>query len=320
MKAVRQTGYGSPQKVLEIAEVEKPSPDSKQVLIKVCASSVNAQEYRTVLADPLLIRFAGGFRRPKDPRLGSDLAGIIEAVGAEVTQFQPGDEVFGCAAGAYAEYVLGREKYLTRKPSNCTFEEAAVVPVAALTALQGLRDAGGIQAGQKVLIQGASGGVGTFAVQIAKHFGADVTAVVSPRNLELARANGADRVIDYKREDFTRGAERYDLILAANGYHPIWAYPKVLNPGGAYIVAGGTMPAFFQAILFGKSLSRRTGKKLGHMGIAKVNQNDLALLAELLESEAIRPVIDRSYPLQEIHAAMQYVLDTHPQGKVAISI
>lgn len=210
--------------------------------------------------------------------------------------------------------------YLVPKPANRSFEEAAAVPVAALTALQGLRDAGGIQPGQKVLIQGASGGVGMFAVQIAKSFGAEVTAVCSTRNLEMARSIAADHVIDYTKEDFTRNRERYDLIFAANGYHSLSAYKRVLNPEGMYVCAGGTMPQFFQAMLLGSLMSRNGGKKLGMMGIAKVNQDDLVTLGELLKAGKIVPVIDGSYPLSDIAEAFRYVEEKHAQGKVIITM
>jgi NADPH:quinone reductase-like Zn-dependent oxidoreductase len=272
-------------------------------------------------ADPFFIRLmGGGFLKSKDPRIGSDLAGRVEAVGESVTQFRPGDEVFGCGAGAFAEYALAKDTRLVLKPANRSFEEAAAVPVAALTALQGLRDAGKIQSGQKVLIQGASGGVGIFAVQLAKSFGAEVTAVCSTKNLEMARSLGADHIIDYTREDFTRNQESYDLIFAVNGYHPISAYKRALNPQGVYICAGGTMPQFFQAILLGRLMSKDGGKKLGSMGIAKVNPQDLAFLAGLLEEGKIKPIIDRSFPLSETAAAVRYVEEKHARGKVVITV
>jgi len=319
MKTVVYHKYGSPD-VLQMEAVEKPTPKENQVLIKVHAASVNAGDWREMRADPFLIRLGGGLLRPKDPRLGSDVSGRVEAVGENVKQFRPGDEVFGCAHGSFAEYALAREAYLTLKPANRSFEEAAAVPVAALTALQGLRDAGGISPGQKVLIQGASGGVGTFAVQLAKSFGAEVTAVCSPRNLKMARSIGADHVIDYTKEDFTRNRQCYDLIFAVNGYHPLSAYKRALRPQGIYVCAGGTMPQFFEAILLGSLMSRNGDKKLGIMGIAKVNREDLATLAELLKAGKIAPVIDQSYPLSEIAEAFRYVEDTHAQGKVVITV
>ena len=320
MKAILQPKYGSPD-VLQVADVEKPTPKENQVLVKVHAASINAGDYRIMRADPFFIRLmGGGFLKPKDPRIGSDLAGRVEAVGESVTQFRPGDEVFGCGAGAFAEYALAKDTRLVLKPANRSFEEAAAVPVAALTALQGLRDAGKIQSGQKVLIQGASGGVGIFAVQLAKSFRAEVTAVCSTKNLEMSRSLGADHLIDYTREDFTRSQECYDLIFAVNGYHPISAYKRALNPQGVYICAGGTMPQFFQAILLGRLMSKDGGKKLGSMGIAKVNPQDLAFLAGLLEEGKIKPIIDRSFPLSETAAAVRYVEEKHARGKVVITV
>ena len=319
MKAVVYPEYGSPD-VLQIEEVEKPTPSENQVLVKVHAASINAADYRMMRANPFLVRLmTGGLLKPKDTRLGSDVAGQVEAVGENVKQFRPGDEVFGCRHGAFAEYVCAREGLLALKPANSSFEEAAAVPVAALTALQGIRYAGGIRPGQKVLIQGASGGVGTFAVQLAKSFGAEVTAVCSTRNLDMARSIGADHVIDYTREDFTRNRQRYDLIFAANGYHSLSAYKRALSPQGIYVCAGGTMPQFFQAMLLGSLMSRNGGKKMCFMGIAKVNQEDLVFLAEHLKVVKIVPVIDRSYPLSEVAEAFRYVEDTHAQGKVVIT-
>ncbi|RPJ39194.1 MAG: NAD(P)-dependent alcohol dehydrogenase, partial [Planctomycetaceae bacterium] len=222
--------------------------------------------------------------------------------------------------GAFAEYVLAREAYVTLKPAKISFEEAAAVPVAALTALQGLRDAGGIRPGQKVLIQGASGGVGTFAVQLAKTFEAEVTAVCSTRNLEMARSLGADHVIDYTREDFTRNPQRYDLIFAVNGYHSLSDYKRTLNPQGIYICAGGTMAQIFQPMILGSLMSKEGGKVMKSMGIAKVNQDDLVYLRELLEAGKIVSQIDHCYPLVKIVEAMRYFEETHPQGKVVITM
>lgn len=320
MRAVIYTQYGPPD-VLKIEEIEKPVPQDKQVLVKMQATSINAGDYRMLRADPFIIRLmAGGFLKPKDPRLGSDVAGWVDSVGENVTQFRPGDEVFGCGHGAFAEYVLAREAYLALKPANRSFEEAASVPVAALTALQGLRNNGHIQPGQKVLIQGASGGVGTFAVQLAKALGAEVTAVCSPRNLDMVRSIGADHVIDYTREEFTQTRQGYDLIFAVNGYHSLSAYKRALNPQGVYVCAGGTMPQIFEAMLLGPLRSRGGEKKLTSMGIAKVNQEDLITLGELLEAGKITPVIDRTYPLSQIVEAFRYVEEEHAQGKVVITV
>jgi NADPH:quinone reductase-like Zn-dependent oxidoreductase len=320
MQAVIYDKYGPPE-VLQIADLPIPDPQQEQVLVKIHAASINAADYRIRKADPFLVRLMGqGFLKPKNPLSGIDAAGRVEAVGENVRQFKPGDEVFGCVSGAFAEYALARETYLALKPANRSFEEAAAVPTAALTALQGIRYAGGIQPGQKVLIQGASGGVGTFAVQLAKSSGAEVTAVCSTRNLELVRSLGADHVIDYTREDFTHSGQTYDLILAVNGYHPLSAYKRALNPGGVYVCAGGTMTQLFEAMLLGPWMSRKGDKKLGSMGIAKVIQEDLVTLAELLEAGKITPVIDRRYPLKEIVEAFRYVEDQHAQGKVVITV
>ena len=320
MKAVVYTRYGPPD-VLQIEEIEKPAPNENQALVKVHAASINAGDYRMMRASPFFIRLmVGGLFKPKNPRLGSDIAGRVEAVGENVTQFQPGDEVFGCRNGAFAEYVCVREVGLASKPANVSFEQAAAVPVAALTALQGLRDTGQIKPGQKVLIQGASGGVGMFAVQLAKAFGAEVTGVCSTRNLDMVRSLGADHVIDYKKEDFTRSGQLYDLIFAVNGYHSLSAYKRVLSPQGVYVCAGGTMPQIFQAMLLGPLMSSKGGKKMGSMGIAKVVQEDLVYLGELLKDGKIVPFVDRSYPLSEIVDAMRYVEDKHAQGKVVITV
>ena len=235
MKAILYTKYGPPE-LLQLKEVEKPTPKDNQVLVKVHAASVNALDWRRFTMTPILVRLMGRLLKPKNTSLGVDIAGQVEAVGATVRQFGPGDEVFGVAPGAFAEYVCAGETKLALKPANVSFEAAAAVPIAAFTALQGLRDRGQVQPGQKVLINGASGGVGTFAVQIAKSFGAEVTAVCSTRNLDMARSIGADHVVDYTEEDFTKNGRRYDLIIAANGYHPILDYRRALSPGGIYVV------------------------------------------------------------------------------------
>ena len=246
MKAIICPRYGSPD-VLQLREVEKPVPQADEVLIQIHAASLNSRDLRMLRANPFFMRLMpGGFFRPKNKILGGDFAGRVEEIGRGVTQFKPGDEVFGylpsaTGRGTFAEYVCARENYISLKPANLTFEQAAAVPLAAMTALQGLRDKGNIQPGQKVLINGASGGVGTFAVQIAKAFGAEVTAVCSTRNLEMVRSLGADHVIDYTKEDFTKNGLKYDLILAVNGYHPISDYLRALKPEGSYVVAGGSM-------------------------------------------------------------------------------
>jgi NADPH:quinone reductase-like Zn-dependent oxidoreductase len=320
MKAVVHYNYGSPD-VLQIAEIEKPTPNENQILIKVHAASINAADYRPLSGKPFPLRLMiGGLLKPKDPRIGIDVAGRVEAVGANVKRFRPGDEVFGCANGALAEYVLAKEKNLAPKPANVSFEEAAAVPVAALTALQGFRYAGGIRPGQKVLIQGASGGVGIFAVQMAKMYGVEVTAVCSTRNLNMVRSFGADHVIDYTREDFTQNGKKYDLIFAINGYHPLSAYKRSLTSQGTYVCAGGTFPQIFQAMLLGRFMSKKGGKTLSSMEISNVNQEDMDQLAKLLEEGKIAPVIDQCYPLREIVPAFRHVMENHAQGKVVVTM
>jgi NADPH:quinone reductase-like Zn-dependent oxidoreductase len=319
MKAVRWEKYGPPD-VLRLREVAKPVPEQNQVLVKVHASSVNAADYRLLGGSPLPLRFIAGLFKPKDTRIGLDLAGRVEAVGASVTRFKPGDEVFGCGNGAFAEYVAVREGLLVHKPTNVSFDEAAAVPVGGLTALQGLRDFARVGPGQKVLIQGASGAVGIFAIQLAKMLGAEVTAVVSPRNLEMARSLGADHVIDYTREDFTAAEQRYDRIFAINGYHPLAAYKRALAPQGLYICAGGSFRQIFESIILGGMRSEKGGRQLRNMGISDVTEPDLQELARLMEAGKIVSLIDRTYPLDEIVEAFRYVLETHPQGKVVIKI
>jgi NADPH:quinone reductase-like Zn-dependent oxidoreductase len=323
MKAFVHEQYGTPD-VLHLKEVEKPAPKEDEVLVKVHAASANAYDWHLLTADIFLVRLmGGGLLKPKNTMIGADIAGRVEAVGRDVKQFQPGDEVFGDIAawgsGGFGEYVSAPERALALKPANLSFEQAAAVPMAAITALQGLRDEGQIQPGQKVLINGASGGVGTFAVQIAKSFGAEVTAVCSTRNLDTARSIGADHVIDYTQEDFTQNGQHYDLILAANGYHPLSAYQRALTPRGIYVMAGGSTAQIFQAILLGPWMSRTEGKKMSNVA-AKVNQKDLVLLKELLEAGKVVPVIDRCYPLSEVPEALRYLGEGHARGKIVISV
>ncbi len=322
MKAIVYTHYGSPD-VLQLKELEKPAPKEDEVLVKVLAASANAYDWHFLSADIFLIRLVAGLFKPKNPRLGADMAGRVEAVGGAVRQFKPGDAVFGDIGawgnGAFAEYVAVPEKAFALKPANLTFEQAAAVPMAALTALQALRDAGRIQPGQKVLINGASGGVGTFAVQLARYFKAQVTAVCSTGKMEMVRALGADQVIDYTKEDFTRNGQKYDLILAVNGFHPISAYKRSLAPGGKYVMAGGSPAQIFQAVLLGSFMSERTGRKMGSM-TARSDQKDLALLGELLEAGKLVPVIDHCYPLSETAAALRYLGEGHARGKIVISM
>jgi NADPH:quinone reductase-like Zn-dependent oxidoreductase len=318
MKAAVRTKSGSPD-VLQLKEVEKPTPKDNGVLVKVHASSINKADLY-LLRHPFVVSLVGGrLLKPKREILGTDIAGRVEAVGRDVRQFQPGDEVFGGASGGFAEYVCAREDALVLKPANVTFEEAAAVTVAAITALQGLRK-GHVQSGQKVLINGASGGVGTFAVEIAKSFGAEVTAVCSTGKLDMVRSIGADHVIDYTQEDFTKSGQRYDLIIAANGYHPILHYRRALSPKGICVTTGGSMAQIFQAILLGPLISLIGSKKMGSMGIAKLNQKDLVFLKELLEAGKLVPVIDRCYPLSEVAEAFRYFEEGHVKGKVVITL
>src|SRR5512135_2297490 len=267
MKAIICPKYGSPD-VLQLREMAKPVPQDDEVLIEIRAACLNSRDLRMLRANPFFMRLMpGGLFRPKNKILGADLAGQVEAVGSNVRQFKPGDEVFGylpsaTGRGTFAEYVCARENLITLKPANLTFEQAAAVPLSAITALQGLRDNGNIQPGQKVLINGASGGVGTFAVQIAKAFGAEVTGVCSTRNLEMVRSIGADHVIDYTKEDFTQNGRQYDLILAANGYHPLSAYRRALTPQGIYVFSGGLPKQTFQSLFLGPIMSESHGRKM----------------------------------------------------------
>jgi NADPH:quinone reductase-like Zn-dependent oxidoreductase len=319
MKAVVYTKYGSPN-VLQVKDVEKPAPKENEVLIKIHAASVNAYDWHFLTADIFLMRLmGGGLLKPKYTGLGADIAGRVETIGKNVKQFKPGDEVYGMVKGGFAEYACALEDALALKPSNLSFEEAAAVPMAAVTALQGLRDKGHIQAGQKVLINGASGGVGTFAVQIAKSFGAEVTAVCSTKNVDQAHSLGADHVIDYTKEDFTQSGQKYDLILAANGYHPLSAYKRALTPRGIYVMAGGYKAQIFQGMLMGSWMSESGGRKMGGVS-AKRSQKDLLILTKLLEAGKVVPVIDRRYPLSEAAEALRYLGAGHARGKVVITV
>jgi NADPH:quinone reductase-like Zn-dependent oxidoreductase len=324
MKAIICTKYGSPD-VLQLQEVAKPAPKDDDVLIKIHAASINARDWRMLRANPFFIRLKpGGFLQPKNKILGADVAGRVETVGSNVRQFKPGDEVFGylpsaTGRGTFAEYVCANENAIALKPANLSFEQAAAVPLAAITALQGLRNKGNIQPGQKVLINGASGGVGTFAVQIAKSFGAEVTGVCSTRNLEMVRSLGADQVIDYKKDDFTCNGQHYDLILAANGYHPISDYLRVLSPEGIYVVAGGSMFQLLQAALQGRRTSK-TGSQKTVVASLVQSQKDLVFMKELLESGKVIPVIDGCYPLSKVAEAFWYFEKVHAKGKVVITM
>jgi NADPH:quinone reductase-like Zn-dependent oxidoreductase len=322
MKAIVYNKYGPPD-VLELTEVEKPIPKDNQVLVRVHAASVNYGNLVLLKGEPFLARFAFGLLKPKYSIPGGDIAGRVEAVGKDVKQFQPGDDVFGdlsgCGWGGFAEYVAVPENGLAIKPANLSFEEAAAVPMAGVTALQGLRDKGKIQSGQKVLINGASGGVGTFAVQIAKAFGAEVTGVCSTRNLDILQSIGADHSIDYTKEDFTQKKQSYDLILAVNGYQPISAYKRALSSNGIYVMVGGSGAQFTQAMVLGPWISMTGSKKLGNM-LQRPNQKDLIYMKELLEAGKVQPVIDKCYKLSEVPEALRYFEEGHAQGKVVITV
>ena len=319
MKAIVYTEYGLPD-VLALKEVEKPAPRDNEVLIKVHAVSVNASDWEFLRGTPLYIRM-WGLLKPKYKILGSDIAGRVEAVGGKVKQFQPGDEVFGDIMyrwGGFAEYVCAPENELMLKPASMTFEQAAAVPQAALVALQGLRDKGKIQPGHKVLINGAGGGSGTFAVQIAKLLGAEVTGVDSTGKLDLMRSLGADHVIDYTQEDYTKKGKRYDLILDFVAYRSIFDSKRVLNPKGIFVMVGGPLARIFQFLFLGPWVSLTTGRKMGIL--AHKPNKDLAYMTELIEAGKIVPVIDRRYPLSEVPEALRYLGEGHAKGKVVITL
>lgn len=313
MKAIVCRAYGPPD-LLRCEEIDKPTPGADEILIDVRAASVNPFDWHLMRGSPYFLRAQTGLRAPKVTRLGVDLAGQVEAIGRSVTQFQPGDEVFGASRGAFAEYVCARERAVALKPANLTFEQAAVVPVAACTALQGLRDKGQIRRGQKVLINGAAGGVGTFAVQVAKSFGAEVTGVCSTRNVDMVRSIGADHVVDYTRDDFTQGRARYDLIFDAVGARSLSGCRRVLQPEGTYVVVGGPL-----AVLKALALSRLVRQKLATL-TASIKTADLMALKGLIEAKHVTPVIDRSYPLSGVPAAIVYLEAGHARGKVSIHV
>ena len=322
MKAIAYHRYGSPD-VLEYEEIEKPTPGDDEVLLRVRAASVNPYDWHFMRGTPYFLRMMAGLRKPKITRLGVDAAGQVEAVGRNVTRFKPGDEVFGMCKGAFAEYACASESALVMKPASVTFEQAASAPVAAYTALQGLRDKGKLQPRQKVLINGAAGGVGTFAVQIAKWFGADVTGVCSTRNLEMVRSIGADHVIDYTQQDFTRSGQLYDLIFDCVGNHSFSACRDVLSHKGTNIAVGGPtgrwMIAPLAGLLAALVLSRFTSQKLV-MALAKPNKEDLTLVSELMEAGKIVPVIDKRYRLNKVPEAIRYLEEGHARGKVVITL
>jgi NADPH:quinone reductase-like Zn-dependent oxidoreductase len=325
MKAIVYCDYGSAN--LRLEEIEKPVPSDDQILVKVRAASVNPYDWHFVEGTPKIMRLMGvGLRKPKDTRLGVDFAGTVEAVGKNVTQFKPGDDVFGGRGGAFAEYVCPRaNRAVAIKPANVTYEQAASVNIAGITALQAVRDKGKVQPGQKVLINGASGGVGTFAVQIAKSLGAEVTGVCSTRNVDLVRSLGADHVIDYTKEDFTKGDQRYDVIVDNVGTQPLSGFRRVLTPTGIYVIVGGGGPndsrwmGPFGRVIKTIVLSPFTSQKMGMM-MADANHNDLTILADMMQSGKMKPVIDRTYKLSEVTDAIRYLEQGHARGKVIITV
>jgi NADPH:quinone reductase-like Zn-dependent oxidoreductase len=323
MKGIVHRCYGSPD-VVRYEDLPKPTPADDEVLVRVRATSVNPLDWHYLEGTPYLVRIDGGFGKPENPRLGVDFAGTIDAVGKNVRRFKPGDEVFGGKFGAFAEYVSVREeRAIALKPGNVSFAQAASVPIAALTALQALRDKGHVKAGQKVLINGASGGVGTFAVQIAKSYGAEVTGVCSTKNVELVRSLGADHVVDYTREDFTKGAERYDLIVDNVSTHSVSDYRRVLSPNGQYVMIGsatiGNWFGWLEVPIEAWILSPFMSQKFDMM-LADLNKDDLAVLGELLKSGKVTPVIDRTYKLSEAAEAIRYLEKGHTRGKVVLTV
>src|SRR6266480_4465878 len=325
MKAIVYCDYGLTN--LKLENIEKPTPNDDQILVRVRAASVNPYDWHFIEGTPYIMRMMGvGLRKPKDTQLGVDFAGTVEAIGKNVTQFKPGDEVFGGRGGAFAEYVCPRaNRAVTLKPANVTFEQAASVNIAGITALQAIRDKGNVQAGQKVLINGASGGVGTFAVQIAKSFGADVTGVCSTRNVDLVRSLGADHVIDYTKEDFAKGEQRYDVILDNVPNHSLSECRRILNPKGKYIMIGGGGPndsrwvGPFGRVIHALLVSPFISQKMGMM-MADANQKDLTVLGDLMQSGKVKPVIDRTYKLSQVPAAIAYLEQGHARGKVVITL
>jgi NADPH:quinone reductase-like Zn-dependent oxidoreductase len=321
MKAAVYREYGQPE-VIQLEDHPTPTPGDDEVLVRIRAASVNPMDYHFI-GGTMIMRLMTGLRRPKPTRPGVDLAGEVEAIGRSVTRFRVGDAVFGVARGAFAEYACAKERQLALKPANATFEHAAAVPVAGLTALQALRDKGGIQAGQKVLINGAAGGVGTFAVQIAKAFGAEVTAVCSTKGVELVRSLGADHVIDYSRDDFTRSDAKYDLLADCAGNRSLWECRRVMTPKGTIVAIGarpggrwvGPLPQVLKVLVSGRFVSQRVV-----LFVASINPGDLTVMKDLIEAGRVTPVIDRSYELSEVVAAVRHAKEGHALGKVVITV
>ncbi len=321
MKAITFYQYGSPD-VLQMEDIPKPVPADDDILVKVHATAANPLDWHLMRADPFLVRLGEGFWKPKSNILGADFAGIVEAVGKDVTEFQPGDAVFGSKGkDGFAEYICVKEKHIVLKPEQLSFEDAASVGVVALTAVQGLRDSGNIQAGQKVLINGASGGIGTFAVQYAKSKGAEVTGVCSGRNVELVKSLGADHVADYTKEDFTRRTDKYDLIYDTVGNRSVWDYKRALAPDGKTVIAGfTTIPWLFSVILFSGFATRNSNQSIGMMPVASTKKEDLLYIKDLLASGKVKAVIDKCYPFEETAEAIRYLETGRARGKVIVNI
>ena len=320
MKAIVCSKYGPPD-VLQLKEIERPTPTNDEVMIKVQAVSVNRSDWEGLTGTPLYARM-GGLLRPRHQILGSDIAGLIEMAGRNVRRFQRGDEVFGDISwrmGGFAEYVCARERTLALKPSSMTFEEAAAIPQAAVIALQGIRDKGQVQPGQKVLINGAGGCTGTFAVQLAKLYGAEVTGVDNTGKLDFMRSLGADHVIDYTQEDFTKNGQQYDLILDVVANRSVFAYKRALKPNGRYFAVGGSVATLFQILLLGPWIGRTAGKKIRILAV-QPKLEDMVHMTELCEAGKVVPVIDRRYPLSEVPEALRYLGEGHAQGKVVINV
>jgi NADPH:quinone reductase-like Zn-dependent oxidoreductase len=320
VKAILVNRYGPPSETLELKETEVPVPKDDQVLVQVRASSVNPADWYLIRGKPFLVRLAGsGFLRPRTPRTGADVAGTVTAVGKDVKEIRPGAEVLGMGSGAFAEYVTAPESTLVEKPASLSFEEAAAVPLAGLTALQALRTHGKVQPGQKVLIHGASGGVGTFAVQIASALGAEVTAVCSTGKVDLARSLGAAHVIDYSKEDITKSGLRYDLVLVVNGSRPVKAYRRVLKPGGACVVIGGSIGQILRFMVFGR-FARNSPKGRILTFMMTPNRPDLLFLKGMIEGGQVDPVMDRNFPLASVGQALEYLHEGHARGKISITV
>jgi NADPH:quinone reductase-like Zn-dependent oxidoreductase len=321
MKAILQDRYGSPE-VLELREVDVPEIEDDRVLVRVRASSVNALDWHRLRGEPFLVRMSEGLRRPKSSQIGADVAGTVESVGRDVKLLRPGDRVFGTGAGTFAEFVRGREARLVPMPAGFTFEQAAAVPVAATTALQALRDQGKVQPGQAVLINGAGGGVGTFAVQLAKAFGAVVTAVSSTRNMDLLRSIGADEVIDYTREDFTEQRQKFDLVIDIAGTRPLSATRRAITPTGTYVMVGGPSGRWIKPMdrMMNVVARRRFTRQRLVSFLAEISREDLLVLKDFMEAGKLSPVIDRTFPLSEVAAAIRYVEERRGHGKVVITV